>query len=551
MDDLSPLDQPVFTNPAIGPGNVAPPPPPMPQDLTPAQKFDEAVNERSPQKAMMVAAQHVGTPVGLAAIKASDLMLKGEQAFKDMTEPMEKAGGVSTPAGRIVVAQQAEKYFKQEEPHLRDAFVYWLTGDKDMARKMITGGTVTKDLVTDINGQQIFVTKNGLGDIVDARDVRGNPLTKAEFAQRYVGRQKWEDTLTFKSQAQQQETNIAELQKTASSTNAYAAVAPQWEGLYQQIHDDAAYLRERGADFSAKELADVLRFGSSALGETTNTSKSKSALDQASKNRAQNIGKTITETEAGTLKLSPKFIGGSFTAEGVVSKDGKESMSFDQMKQATSTDSSSKELTANYNQTRDQLIQSEKFKKLDAEQQNRFLRLLENSQQIGQSQLEMQAKHGSLPYIIMPSGVNIADQMGLVQGKAIQGILSARAAQQYPAYAGKILAESGGIAPAPNELLRGFTNTPEYKAMLATARDASEKALANPSQIVTAPAAQPAAGPVAPPALPARQATPTGSRPAPRLPRGIPAGSVRTNRVTSNGEPLWRAPDGTQHTEDK
>lgn len=547
--------------PAIEEQVIAPTPAVVPVEApapaqTPSQQYDEAVNTRDPKKALQVAAAHSDSPVGLAAIRAADIMLKGERDFQGMVGPIEKAGGLATPEGRIVAAEQSKKVFSQAEPRFRDALVYWLSGNKKMAQAMVTGGTTAANIVTDNNGELIKVTKNQLGDIVDAEDMRGNKLTKDEYAKRYVGRQKYEDTLGFIGQKQQQEANLKAFQETTAKTNAYATVAPELERLYTQLHDDADYLRQNNADFDPQELAKVMGYGTKALGAASNVASSQTAFDQATKDRSAKIGQTITDKEAATLNAGPKFIGGTYTADGLVSKDGTESISYGALKQKTSSSSASKDLTENLSQTREQLIASEKFKKLSGPAQERLLRLLETSHTLGQTQLRMQQEYGSLPYIIMPSGVEISDQMGLVQAKAIQGLLSAKAAQLYPKYERQALAQSGGIIPAPNELLRGFTDTPTYRSLLTNARVATDAILSKPQPPAAAPAAPAspaatgAAPPPAAPATPAVQGRPAGSRPAPRLPAGIPEGSVRTNRVTRTGQPLWRSPDGKLHTED-
>ena len=527
---------------------------PVTAQVTPSQQFNDAVNSRDPKQAMAVAAQHVGTPVGAAAVKAADLMLKGEKEFAAMTAPVDNAGGINTPAGRIAAAQQAQKYFQQEEPRFRDAFVYWLTGDKNMARAMITGGAVTKSIVTDNNGELIKVAKNQLGDIVDAEDIRGNKLTQEEYAKRYVGRQKYEDTLNFKSQAQQQEFNIASLKKQQEQTKAWAAAAPQLEEKYGQIYDDLGYLRSMKKGLGAQEFADILKFASSSLGKTAAQSKGQTTFDQINQNRGANVGKTLTSEQVNNLNLGKDNTAGwRFTNKGIETADGKQSISFDELKQKTSTQNSSNELTENYQQVRKDLIASTKFKQLDEADQTRLLQVLENSYQVSQGQLSLAGKYGMPNFVVLPSAVDIEDQYGLGQAKAIQGLFSAKVLRLYGDYERKILANSGGIAPDPNEIARGFANTPEYKRMLREARQASEDVLAPPN--VPAPAAQPAAA--APPAVAAPATAPAAapvaparSRPAPQLPAGIPQGSVRTNRVTPDGKPLWRAPNGSLHTED-
>lgn len=531
---------------------------PVVVEPTPSQQFDEAVNTRSPQKAMEVAARNIGTPVAVAAVKAADLMLKGEQAFKEMVGPIEQAGGVQTQEGRLAVAKQAEKYFKQEEPRMRDAFVYWLSGNNDMAQAMITGGTVTKSIVTDNNGELIKVAKNQLGDIVDVEDALGRKLSREEYSKRYVGRQKYEDTLSFKGQAQQQEENIKSLKASQEVNNAYGSIAPELESKYGQIYDDLGYIRSLNKGLGAKEYADVLKFASNSLGTADSVSKGSSTLDQANQNRSANAGKSLTSEQTSALGLGKDNTAGwKWTNKGIETQDGKQSISFDELKQKQSTENKNNELTQNFQQTRRNLIESKKFAQLDKEDQNRLLNVLENSYQVSQKQLELRNKYGSPTFMVMPSSVDIEDQYGLGQAKAVQGIFNAKALQLYSAYEKKMLARSGGIAPDPKELERGFTNTPEYKALINEAKKASDKVMAEPSNVSmdikvggrefkeskeakAPPAAKPSTAPSGAKAPPAEE----------KLPKGVPKGSTRSGRVTPDGKPLWKAPDGSLHTED-
>lgn len=468
----------IVQQPVVAGSNVAPV---VATEPTPSQQFDVAVDSRDPRKAMEVAAANVGTPVAIAAVKAADLMLKGEQAFQNMVAPIEKAGGLGTPQGNIAAADQAQKYFKQDDPNMKEAFIHWLTGNTDMARAMITGGTVTKSIVTDNNGEMIKVARNQLGDIVDAEDINGRKLTREEYSKRYVGRQKWEDTLAYKNQVQQQEENVKSLKESQTINNAYASAAPELESKYGEIYDDLGYLRSMGKGLGAKQYADVLRFASSSLGTADSVSKGTSTLDQANQNRSANAGKTLTSDQTSALGLGKdNSAGWKWTNRGIESKDGKQSISFDELKQKQSTENKNNELTQNFQQVRKDLIASEKFKQLNAGDQNRLLKVLENSYQVGQKQLELRAKHGTPTFMVMPSSVEIEDQYGLGQAKAIQGIFNAKALQLYSAYEKKMLAASGGIAPDPKELERGFTNTREYKALIAEAKRASDKVMDEP-----------------------------------------------------------------------
>lgn len=499
----------IIQQPAVPVSNVAPVVATTP-DLTPSQQFDIAVDTRDPRKAMEVATANIGTPVAVAAVKAADLMLKGEQAFQNMIAPIEKAGGVGTPQGNIAVAEKAKEVFKQDDPNMRDAFVHWLTGNNDMARAMITGGTVTKTIVTDIDGKLIKVAKNQLGDIVDVEDSLGRKLTREEYDKRYVGRQKWEDTLTYKGQDEQQKANIAALKESQTVNNAYASAAPELESKYGEIYDDIGYLRQMGKGLGAKEFADVLKFASSSLGTADSVSKGSSTLDQANQNRTANAGKTLTSDQTSSLGLGKENKAGwKWTNRGIESTDGKQSISFDELKQKQSTENKNNELTQNFQQARKDLIASKKFQQLESGDQNRLLKVLENSYQVGQKQLELRAKHGTPTFMVMPSSVDIEDQYGLGQAKAIQGIFNAKALQLYDSYQKKALAASGGIAPNPKELEVGFTRTSEYKALIREAKLASDKVMDEPRRDTGEPVKfQESTGPKVPPkTAPAKEKT--------------------------------------------
>lgn len=524
---------------------------PVVAEPNPSQQFDEAVNTRDPKKAMEVAARNIGTPVAVAAVKAADLMLKGEQAFKDMIGPVEKAGGLGTPEGNIAAANQAQKVFQQPEPRMRDAFVYWLTGNSKMAQAMITGGDVTKNIVTDNNGKLIKVSKNELGDIIDVEDSLGRKLTREEYDQRYVGRQKWEDTLSFKNQAQQQEANVKSLKESQEVNNAWASAAPEIESKSAQIYDDLGYLRALNKGLGAKEYADVLKFASTSLGTADSASKGSSTLDQANKNRSANVGKSLTTEQASNLGLgTDNKIGWRWSNKGIESADGKQSISFDELKQKQSTENKSNELTQNFQQAQKNLFESKKFQQLEAGDQNRLRNILVNSHQLALKQLDLSNKHGTPTFMVLPSSVEIEDQYGLGQAKAIQGIFNAKALQLYSAYEAKAIAESGGIAPNPKELERGFTNTPQYKALLQEAKKSSDKVMDEPRKIgIDVKFENQTAQPKAPPKQ-TKSDNKTEAKAPPSTPKGVPSGSVKSGRVTTDGKPLWKAPDGSLHTED-
>ena len=528
---------------------------------TPSQQFDIAVEAKDPKAILGVAQRNVGTDIGFAAIKAADVVVKGEQSFRDMTAPIQKAGGLGTPEGNIAATKQAQKYFQQDEPRLKDAFVHYLTGNTDMARALLTGGTTTQTTVTDNDGKLIFVTKNQLGKVVDVEDATGTKLSRQEFDQRYVGRQTYENTLTFKSQDKQQQENIAALKKSQEVNNANASFQAQAGSKYGGIFDNISYLRKKGIDFKSKEYADVLKFTSNSLGTADSTSKGKTTLDQVQKDIANKEGKSLSTEEANQFGLSGAAPvgkgteaggGWKWTKTGIERKDTGETKTFGQLKQEQSSENANNEITRNFQQTKNDLIKSLKFQKLDKEDQNRMLAVLEDSEQVSRKQLEVASKFDTPTFLILPSAISIEDQGAAAQVKAIQGMFNSKAMELYAIYEDKMLKASRGVAPNPKELEAGFSRTPEYKQLLEAAKKASDDVLKEPK--VEKPTTAPKATGAAPPPTTATTETRTsGSRPPPAeqtLPKGVPKGSVKSGRVTPSGLPLWKAPDGSLHTED-
>jgi hypothetical protein len=412
---------------------------------TASQQFDAAVATKDPKATLAVAERHAGTDVGFAALKAADVMMKGQQEFKDMTAPIEKAGGLGTPAGNIAAAKQGQKVFQQDEPRFRDAFVHWLTGNNAMAQAMITGGSVTKTIVTDINGKLIKVSKNQLGDIVDVEDSLGNKLTQEEYDKRYVGRQKYEETLGYLNQKQQQEENIKQQKLSEKVNNANASFQAQAGSKYGEIFDNIGILRRKGIDFSSKEYADILKFSSNSLGTADSLSKGKTTLDQAQKDIAVNAGRSLTKDEMAALGIGGKdaLLGWKWTDRGIETEDKSKKKSFGELKQEQTSENRNNELTRNFQQTKNDLITSEKFKKLKEEDQNRLLSILENSRQVSQKELEIATNFGTPTFLVLPSAISIEDQGAAAQVKAIQGMFNSKAMQLYGEYEKKMMRESG------------------------------------------------------------------------------------------------------------
>lgn len=438
-----------------------------------AQQFDFAIESNDPKQMMVVASENIGKPVGEAAVKAADLMIKGQKSFRDMVAPIEKAGGVGTPDGNIAAAKVAQTYFKQEDPKWGQALMYYLTGNEKMGQAIITGGDISTNIVPDVNGKMIAVTKNQLGKIINAKEIGGNVLSEQEFQQRAVGRQTYENLLTFTNQKKQQEINIDSMKKSQQVNNAYASAFPELGSKYGQLYDDLEVIKKK--DLTSKEFADILRFASNSLGTADQTTKGLTILDQAQQNRSVVAGKTLTKDQTAALGL-PAGVW-KWTNRGIESEDGKISKSFDELKQSTSSENKSSELKRNFEQTQQNLIQSEKFKRLDSVEQKRLLNALETSYQIGSKQIELSREFGTPSFLVQPSSFDIADKFTMGQVKAVQGMFNAKAMDLYQQYASDVMSKSGGLVPDPKEIEAGFTRTPQYRELLKAAQGETNRLL--------------------------------------------------------------------------
>lgn len=445
---------------------------PTPQDQA-AQQFDFVVDSQDPKQILSFAAENVGSPMGEAAVKAADIVSKGHQQFRQMVSPIEEAGGAATPEGRIAATKVAQTYFKQDDPKWGQALMYYLTGNDKMGQAIITGGDVSTDIVPDANGKMIAVTKNQLGKIVQAKEIGGGILSEQEFQNRAVGRQRYEDLLTFQNQKQQQEANIKALKESEVVNNAYASAFPELGSKYGQLFDALEAVKSK--DLNSKEFADILRFASQSLGSSSQTSQGITILDQAQKNNSVMAGKSLTKDQTAALGL-PAGIW-KWTNRGIESEDGKVTKSFDELKQSTSTENKSSEMKNNFEQTQKNLIQSEKFKRLKDSEQKQLLNALELSYQIGSKQMELSSKYGTPTFLVQPSGFDIADKYTMGQVKAVQGMFNAKALELYQQYAKDTLNRSGGIVPNPKALESGFVRTPEYRELLNSAKQETNRLL--------------------------------------------------------------------------
>lgn len=469
----------------------------MANQPTPAQQYDMAVNSGNPEQMLAVAKEHLGTPVGAAAYHSANTLYKTSKEFDNLIGPIEKAGGVTTPEGRV----QLEQKFKgvKDNPDMWDVLLQYATGNKKYAMDLLTGGKIETNRVTDKSGKIIEVSTNALGKVVKAREL-GSPidLTENEYQARGVGRQTYENTLNYINQKQINKTNIDEAKISEKKNNAWLAASPMMAAnateLYSHLNDI-----KKAANFAPKEYSDLMKFVSNSMGTADSTSKGSTGLDQAIKDNSLFAGKAIDKKVASSLGLE----GGPWrwTASGAEREDGTEKTSFGELKQRTNTENKTSELNRNYQQTRDALLTSATLSKLNDVDQKKFMRALDLAKELGQSQALL-AKDGVPEFLSLPSSFQAEDKLGLGQAKAVQTMFNAKVMPMYQEYYNKAM-KNAENPPNPKELEAGFQQTPEYLLALSQAKEETNR-LINEKIDVSVPKPEKKKTAVAPPSKEAK-----------------------------------------------
>jgi len=469
----------------------------MANQPTPAQQYDIAANSGNPDQMLAVAKEHLGTPVGAAAYHAANTLYKTSKEFDNLIGPIEKAGGIATPEGRV----QLEQKFKgvKDNPDMWDVLLQYATGNKKYAMDLLTGGKVETNRVVDKNGKIIEVSTNALGKVVKARELGSpNDMNENEYQDRGVGRQTYENTLQYINQKQINKTNIDESKASEKKNNAWLAASSVMGANANELYGHLNDIK-KAANFAPKEYADLMKFVSNSMGTADSKSKGSTVLDQAIKDNSLFVGKSIDKKLGASIGLD----GGPWrwTATGAEREDGSEKKSFGELKQNTNTENTTNELNRNYQQTREALLTSATLSKLSDVEQKKFMRALDLSKELGQSQAIL-AKEGVPEFLSLPSSYQAEDKLGLGQAKAVQTMFNARVMPMYAEYY-KNAMNGAENPPNPRELEAGFQQTSEYRTALAEAK-AETNRLINEKIDISTPKVEKKTTAVAPPSKEAK-----------------------------------------------
>ena len=471
---------------------------------------DAAIENRDVPTLTQIAKDNIGTPASDVALRLAKTIQEGQTKFKELVDPIEKAGGVGTPEGNLKVATTFETV--ADNPKYGQALIKYVLGDKMGAVRQITGGDITKKITYDNGGDQIEEAHNALGEAVYYFDPKlKRNISKEEYAQRVGGISAWENTLKGKT----------ETLTRAESTKLFVPEEKQANTWYQLTQSHKPLLQENyntlktyGTDLDPKLYNQIVGSVSQSLGQTNASSRSKSALNQLTDSLARGESVKVDKTIAATLGLKPALIGTNLEVKGnqLVSSDNSFKADAGKLKSLQETDNVSAEASKNASQTMASIAEAERLGKINPVAAQKLRRVIENSQQMGREMSDAVANHGKPAFISLPTSATFVDKQAQTLAQTLQGLQNADQMDEYIKYRRNAVENHNrtNTVPLPGQIGTGFTLQPlskeirnfygkeinavmegEYRARRAPSDTAIDVKFPEP--------AAPAAGPVAPP----------------------------------------------------
>lgn len=424
---------------------------------------DAAIENRDVPALTQIAKDNIGTPASDVAMRLTKTIQDGTAKFKEMVDPIEKAGGIGTPEGRVQVANTFQTV--SDNPQWGTALLKYVMGDKMGAVKQITGGDITKKITYDNNGNQIEEAHNALGEAVSYFDpkIKQN-ISKEEYAQRVGGISAWENTLKGKT----------DTLTRAESTKLFVPEEQQANTWYQLTQSHKPLLQENfntlktfKTDMGKDLYNQVVGSVSQSLGQTNASSKSKSALNQLTDSLARGESVKVDKNIASTLGLKPALIGTSLEVKGnqLVSSDNSFKADAGKLKSLQETDNVSAEASKNASQTMASIAEAERLKLINPVVAGKLRRVIENSQQMGREMSDAVEKHGKPAFISLPTSATFVDKQAQTLAQTLQGLQNADQMDEYIKYRRNAVEghTRTNTVPLPGQIPTGFVLQPLSK----------------------------------------------------------------------------------------
>jgi len=469
----APVAPPDMSNPEPVGGAVAPV---TAKTFDLSSMYEDALSKGDPASMYSLTSRVKGTELEPVVKRSADIMQKNLDDFQKDIKPVMDKGGPSTPEGRIAVGKTID--YMADKPQKMRAFVELLLGNPNW-RLFVTGGTEKTEIKYDLQGNPIEKTTNELGKTTRAVDANtGLPLTREEIAargnfvpslQEAIGYQEKKATSTFNTQA---------LNAANAATSAYEAKAPELKEMYGELRQRLQNLA--GADLSEEQRKAIGAFTNRSLGYSQTVSEGLNALRQ----KVDNKNVSLSEAQQKSLSAVLDRLGFRVGADGSVTNKSGEAVNKSDLEQAQNTLTSGTQFDRNFTQSKDDFVRSEVFKGLGEAEMRNLGRVLDIQQMVERTQLELSAKHGTLPFLINPKSYQIGDEFVRGEASALIGEFNQQATQAFADWRKAQLTKfkDKSQVPSAGELESAFARTDAFRELRQQFADRNREILRRPGQ---------------------------------------------------------------------
>jgi YD repeat-containing protein len=436
--------------------------------------YEDALSKGDPVSMYSLTSRVKGTDLEPVVKRSADIMQRNLDDFQKDIKPVMDKGGPGTPEGRIAVAKTID--YMADKPQKMRAFVELLIGNPNW-RLFVTGGTEKTEIKYDLQGNPIEKTTNELGKTTKAVDANtGLPLTREEIAargnfvpslQEAIGYQEKKATSAFNTQA---------LNAANAATSAYEAKAPELNELYGEMRQRLQNLHN--ADLSEEQRKAIGAFTNRTLGYSQTVSDGLNALRQ----KVDNKNVSLSQAQQTAFGAVLDKLGFMVRADGSVTKKSGEAVTKSDLDQAQNTLTNGTQFDRNFTQSKDDFIRSEVFKNLGPAEMRNLGRILDIQQNVERTQLELSAKHGTLPFLINPKSYQIGDEFVRGEASALIGEFNQQATQAFADWRKTQLAKfkDKSQVPSAGELESAFARTDAFRELRQQFADRNREILRRP-----------------------------------------------------------------------
>jgi hypothetical protein len=508
--------------------------------------YEDAASNGDPVSMYSLSSRLKGTPMEAPVKRIATTMQNNLSAFEKEVRPVMEAGGANTPEGRLAASKAFENI--GDKPQKMRAFVEMLMGNPKW-RTFVTGGTPTTSIAYDKQGNQLEKTVNELGQIISVTDTMGRKLTRDELTERGGFVTSLQEALGYQQEKDQLKFNTEKLNAANAATGEYAAKAPEQKRLYQEMQQRLQNLW--GSGLSEEQRKTIGLFTSRTAGLSQSMSEGFNALNQYVDNK--NVSLSAAQQKA--LSSAMEALGFKMGADGSITNKKGEAVTKTELDQAQKSFSNSQNFEKNFNQTKADFLQNEVIKNMGSAEIKNLGRILDLQGQLEKTQLELVAKHGTLPFVINPKSYEIGDEFSRGIASSLIGEFNADATQMFAAWRDQQLSRyPKGSAPKPGELEAAFARTPQYQALreqfadrnvevMKRTGEAAPKGQTNPANYEQTLGIQPET------VKPEKPKSPKERSAVAKEDTGIPKGYVKIGK-TKDGKDVYRTPEGKRVVEE-